>query len=217
MSRRITITLAAVLTTLALHGVASAQLVALRHHSTIAGDTFSGASELVRAQGSFLRDQADAAETWVRIAAASDDLQYQRIEHAYGVKQMRVDYLARKATVNRERRQIDSAEEQAEAAWLLQSAKRGLAPWPSALKQQQYAMSMSTIESLLRNWSVEDDSTNDAFRRALATEAGILRERIVNDRGIDHLSRVKAVETLDRLQLLAAIPRPTVSNQLAAR
>jgi hypothetical protein len=206
MSRFIQLTALALVTSLAVRtDSASAQLVAMRHHSTILGDHFSGASELVRAQGSFLRDEADAAETWVRVAAASDDLQYQRVEHVYQVKQMRVQYLRENA-----------------AARLLQSAQRGMLFWPKAMQEPRFATSLSTIESLLRNWS-PDDATGDVYRRALATEAGVLRERIANDLSIDHASRAKAVETLQHLQVLASLPSTSApaanlpASQLALR
>ena len=65
---------------IALAPAAFGQVVAYHHHSTALGDAYGGASELVGAQGAFLRDQAAAAETWVRVAAAQDDLAYQRAE-----------------------------------------------------------------------------------------------------------------------------------------
>jgi hypothetical protein len=130
---------------------------------------------------------------------------------------MRVQYLQQKANVNRERRQLQAADEQNAAARLLQSAQRGMVSWPEALQQPKFAASMSTIESLLRNWSPED-TTGDVYRRALATEAGVLRERIAGDTSIEHTSRTKAVETLQRLQLLAALPEATApASQLALR
>ena len=218
MSRFLRLTALALVTSLiAMTGSASAQLVALRHHSTILGDHFSGASELVRAEGAFLRDEADAAETWVRVAAAHDDLRYQRVEHAYQVKQLRVQYLQQKASINRQRRQLETADQENAAAKLLQSAQRGMVFWPKAMQQPRFAASLSTIESLLHNWS-PDDATGDVYRRALATEAGVLRERIANDYSIDHPSRVKAVETLQQLQTLAALPGTvTTAPQLALR
>jgi hypothetical protein len=184
---------------------ASAQLVALRHHSTIAGDHFSGASELVRAQGAFLRDEAAAAENWIRVAAAADQLQYQRTEYAYQVKRMRLDYLQQKADANRERQQLDTASDHAAALQLLNSAQRGVPQWPKALQSPKFASSMTMIESLLRNWS-PDDTTGDAYRRALATEAGVLRERVASDASIDHAGRVQAVQTLQRLMVLVQLP-----------
>jgi hypothetical protein len=201
---------------LGLANSASAQLVALRHHSTILGDHFSGASELVRARGAFLVDEAAAAESWVRTAAAADDLQYQRTEHHYQVKKMRIEYLQQKAEANRQRQQAEMAANEAAALRLLQSAKLGAPQWPSALKNAKYIDSMTMIESLLRNWSPED-TTGEAYRRALATEAGVLRTRVAKDLSIDHPSRVKAVETLSRLQLLATMPAVDGSVQLASR
>jgi hypothetical protein len=78
---------------------------------------------------------------------------------------------------------------------------------------------MSLVESLLRTWSPED-TTGDAYRRALATEAGVLRTRIANDLSIDHASRVQAVQTLRQLQVLASLPDAASAmgaQQLAVR
>ena len=222
MSRLAKLTVSAsalVVACLAWASSASAQLVALRHHSTILGDHLSGASELVRARGAFLRDEADAAETWVRVAAASDDLQYQRTEHRYQAKRMQIEYLQQKAESNREHLQLETAAEEAAAMRLLQSAKRGVPSWPTALKNTKYAGSMSLVESLLRTWSPED-TTGDAYRRALATEAGVLRTRIASDLSIDHASRVQAVQTLRQLQVLASLPGQGLAagaQQLALR
>jgi hypothetical protein len=197
---------------------ASAQLISLRHHSTAWGDHMSGASELIRARGAFLRDEADAAATWVQVAATADDLHYQRTEHWYQIKRMRVSYLQQKAEVNRERQQLETASEQNASLRLLQTAQRGVPQWPAALKNEKFAGSMTTIESILRNWSPED-ATGDAYRRALATEAGVLRARIAGDSTIDHASRVAAVKTLRQLQVLATLPTLAAieGQQLAAR
>jgi hypothetical protein len=184
---------------------ASAQLVALRHHSTILGDHLSGASELVRAQGAFLRDEAEAAATWVQVSAAADDLHYQRTEHWYQIKRMRVEYLQHKAEANRERQQLETAAEQNAALRLLQTAQRGVPQWPTALQNEKFSGSMTTIESILRNWS-PNDVTGDAYRRALSTEAGVLRARVASDSSIDHASRVAAARTLRQLQILATMP-----------
>jgi hypothetical protein len=82
----------------------------------------------------------------------------------------------------------------------------------------KFATSMTTIESLLRNWSPED-TTGDAYRRALATEAGVLRTRIASDQSIDHASRVAAVKTLRQLQVLSTLPGAgsVGGQQLASR
>jgi hypothetical protein len=208
MSRILLTAVLTALTTVAAFTVsdsASAQLVALRHHSTIAGDTFSGASELVRAQGQFLVDEAAAAETWVRVAAASDEYWYQRAEKWYQVKNMRLDYIQKKAEMNRERQNYEAATEENAALRILETAQRGVPQWPAALLNPKFAGSMTTIESLLRNWS-PNDATGDAYRRALATEAGVLRTRVASDTTISHSDRVAAVQTLRQLQVLAAMP-----------
>ncbi len=220
MSRytKLTVSLAALLVVaLALANPASAQLMALRHHSTVLGDHLSGASELVRAQGSFLRDEADAAETWVRVAAARDDYWYQRAEKFYQVKQMRLNYIQQKANSNRQQQSYEAAAEETAALRLLATVQQGSPQWPTALRNAKFAGSMSLIESLLRNWSPED-TTGVVYRRALATEAGVLRTRVAKDMSIDHGSRVRAVETLRQLQLLADLPSDAGAVQhLAAR
>jgi hypothetical protein len=220
MSRFIKLTVsfaALVVVALALADKASAQLVYMDHHSTALGDHLSGASELVRAQGAFLRDEADAAETWVRVAAARDDYWYQRAEKFYQVKQMRLNYIQQKANANRQQQSYEAAAEEAAALRLLATVQQGAPQWPAALLNSKFAGSMSLIESLLRNWSPED-TTGAAYRRALATEAGVLRTRVATDMTIDHGSRVEAVETLRQLQLLANLPASDVAAQhLAAR
>jgi len=220
MSRFIKLTVsfaALVVVALALADKASAQLVYMDHHSTALGDHLSGASELVRAQGSFLRDEADAAETWVRVAAARDDYWYQRAEKFYQVKQMRLNYIQQKANANRQQQSYEAAAEETAALRLLATVQQGAPQWPTALLNSKFAGSMSLIESLLRNWSPED-TTGVAYRRALATEAGVLRTRVATDMTIDHGSRVEAVETLRQLQLLANLPASDVAAQhLAAR
>jgi hypothetical protein len=70
------------------------------------------------------------------------------------------------------------------------------------MQRAEYAHSVSLIESILKSWSPENP-TGDAYRRALATEAGVLRTRIASNKNISFLARVDAVRTLDRLQRLA--------------
>lgn len=207
----ITAVVASLLAVFAVTDMASGQVVAYRHRSTVFGDHAAGAAELVRAQGAFLRDHAAAAEQWVNVAAARDQLFYQRVEHAWQIKQMRLDYINQKAANNRERQQFDAAAEMEAAKQLLQSAQQGLPMWPALLKQPQFAGSIGLIESLLKGWAPNDPSA-PTYRQALATEAGVLRNRIANDTSLNYHSRVEAVETLQRLQLLAGMP----AEQLAA-
>jgi hypothetical protein len=216
-------TAALLVATFALTEMASAQTVAYRHRSTVFGDHAAGLSELVRAQGAFLRDEAAAAAKWVEVAAAEDQLWYQRAEYRYQVKQMQLEYLKQKAQANRERQELTAAADEAAALELLRSAQRGAARWPAALTLPKFAGSMSLVESLLKNWS-PDDAAGDAYRAALATEAGVLRTRISNDTSIDFNNRVEAVKTLKRLQRLASMGGRTnidgqgvAGEQLAAR
>jgi hypothetical protein len=62
---------------------------------------------------------------------------------------------------------------------------------------------MSLVESILRNWSPEDEANGASYRRALATEAGVLRAKIARNENIAYQSRLEAVRTLKRLQTLA--------------
>jgi hypothetical protein len=195
---------------------ASAQVVAYHHRSTAFGDYAAGASELVRAQGAFLRDEAAAAENWVQVAAARDDLLYQRAERYYQAKQMELEYMKQRAQANREQAQAESAAETAAAQRLVESARLGAVQWPAALTLPRFAESMSLIESILRNWTPAG-ATSESYRRALVTEAGVLRTRISSDRSIDFLSRVEAVRALTRLQTAAAIPAEGPSAQVAMR
>jgi hypothetical protein len=195
----------------------SAQTVAYRHRSTPLGDHAAGLSELVRARGAYLIDEAAAAEKWVQVAAAEDQLWYQRAEYRYQVKQMKLDYAKQKAEANREQRDLAAAAEEAAALRLLRSVQRGAPLWPAALTQPKFAGSMALVESLLKNWSPED-AAGDAYRAALATEAGVLRARITDDMSIDFQSRVEAVKTLKRLQNLASMDRQGAAvQQLAQR
>jgi hypothetical protein len=180
---------------------ASAQVVAYDHRSTVLGDHLAGASELVRAQGSFLRDQADAAETWVRAEAAHDDLLYQRAEYRYQGKMMEIEYQKAKTNDRRERNAQADQAEQAEAVRLYRAAQRGVATWPAALKRSEYAGSLSLIESLLRSWTPEHES-GDVYRRALATETAVLRARVASNKDINFQARAEAIHTLNRVQRL---------------
>jgi hypothetical protein len=202
MTRHITLIALALTSLLAAGHAASAQVVAYDHRSTVWGDHLAGASELVRAQGSFLRDYADSTETLVRAQAAHDDLMYQRAEYRFQLRQMYDQYLRDKAETNRQRDAAHASAEDAAALSLWQRAQRGFVAWPVVLKQDEFANSMTLIESILRNWSPANPSA-DAYRRALATEAGVLKARIELDKTIAFNARVDAVRTLSRLQRLA--------------
>lgn len=217
MTHRIQLTALAFLTLLTAGHAASAQVVAYRHRSTVWGDHLAGASELVRAQGAYLQDEAQAAETWVRARAAHDDLMYQRAEYRFQLNQMYNQYLNDKATNRRERNAAEESAEQAAALGLWQKARRGFVVWPEALKRAEYSNSVAMIESVLRSWS-PDHPTGEAYRRALATEAGVLRSRIEHNQDISFLARVDAVRTLARLQRLADMDTvQAAAQQIAMR
>jgi hypothetical protein len=217
MTRQITLAALAFITLLTAGHAASAQVVAYRHRSTVWGDHLAGASELVRANGAFLVDQANATETLVRAQAAHDDLMYQRAEYRFQVNQMYNQYLNDKATNRRERNAADEAAERAAALGLWQKAQRGFVAWPEALKRAEFTNSLTMIESILRSWS-PTHPTGEAYRRALATEAGVLRAKIERNQDITFLARVDAVRTLDRLQRLADMDTAqATAEQIAMR
>jgi hypothetical protein len=205
MSRNFTLaafSTALVFATLAAGSTASAQTVAYRHRSTIFGDAAAGASELVRAHGQFLVDESVAAQNWVQVVAAQDQIDYQRAEQRFQVKQMEIQYFQQKAEANRQRRQQKSVEDEAAGMKMLRSAKLAGVQWPTALTNAKFAGSMTLVESILRNWSPEDPS-GDAYRRSLATEVGVLRTRVAKDESLSFASRVEAVKALSQLQQLA--------------
>jgi alkylated DNA nucleotide flippase Atl1 len=194
----------------------SAQVIAYDHRSTVLGDQLAGASELVRAQGAFLKDEATAAETWTRVTAAQDQIQYQRSAYRSDVKRMETELRERKAQSNRERQQAEATADTAEALRLYQSVQRGAGIWPVALRQTRYAGSLATVSSLLRNWSPQEPSS-DVYRAALATEIGVLKNRVAADQQLDFASRVEAVKTLKQLQQLAAMPAAELPSQWQER
>jgi hypothetical protein len=72
--------------------------------------------------------------------------------------------------------------------------------------------SMSLIDSILRNWSPNDPASGEMYRRALATEAAVLRTRVANNESIPFASRVEGVRTLRHLQLLASTPEAAANG-----
>ena len=208
------ITLAAA--ALAWQSSASAQVIAYDHRSTVLGDHLAGASELVRAQGAFLKDEATAAETWTRVTAAQDQILYQRTTYRNDVTRMETESRERKAQSNRERQQAEANAEIAAALRLYQSVQRGAGFWPVALRDGKYASSLATISALMRNWSPQD-SSSEVYRVALATEIGVLRNRVTADRQLDFASRVEAVKTLKQLQQLTTMPATELPSQWQER
>ena len=117
-----------------------------------------------------------------------------------------VEYLKQKRDDRVARQTAAAAANETAAVRLWKSAQQGMVNWPAALTRPEYASSMSTVESILRNWSPSDAATSPAYRRALATEAGVLRAKIAGNTKIAFNSRLEAVNTLKKLQLLAASP-----------
>ena len=99
------------LTLVTAHSV-SAQVLAYDHHSTAFGDFAAGRAELALAQGQFLVNQSIAAQNWVQAAAASDQLQYQRAEYRWNIKQMEMKYMEDRASASRQRAALKSASDE---------------------------------------------------------------------------------------------------------
>lgn len=199
----------------------SAQTIVYDHRSTVLGDQLAGASELVRAQGAYLRDEASAAETWTRVVAARDQIQYQRSNYRFDVERRESEIRQRRAQANRERQQAEATADVAAALKIYESVQRGAGLWPAGLSHPKYAGSMATVSSLLRNWT-PDDPSSDVYRSALATEIGVLKNRLAADRQLDFATRVDAVRTLKQLQQLttmpvADLPQAWGRGQLASR
>lgn len=210
-----------VATLLATTSIASGQVVAYRHRSTVLGDQLSGAAELVRASGLAARDRAAAYATWVQAETAREELRQKRWQAYYYEQEYRRDLLRAKAEENRRLTDEQAAAEQASAKELLRRYQLGALDWPAALQRPEFARSRQLIESILDQWSSAADASTSAHRRALLTEAGVLRMRLSDpDSAIPFADRVAAVRTLKTLHTLALQTddaSPTSSTQLAAR
>lgn len=211
-------TLAALFTLVALGAVnsASAQVLYYDHHSTAAGDWLGGSAEVLHGQAAYVKAEAEAAEIWVRATAAHDDLLYQRFQYNIQAKQQRLEYQQQRREDKLARKTAAIVAQENQAMRLQRTVQMGGVNWPAALMRPEFSSSMSMIESVLRNWN-PNDPNGDAFRRALASEAGVLRNKISNNRSIPFASRVEAVQTLKQLQLLAGSSTESFGNgQLAS-
>jgi hypothetical protein len=168
-----------------------------------------------------LKDEATAAETWTRVVAAQDQIQYRRSAYRHDVRRMETETREQKAQSNRARQEAEATAGMASALRLYESVQRGAGAWPAVLRQTKYAGSIATVNSLLRNWSPEQPSSA-VYRSALVTEIGVLKARIAADQELDFASRVDAVRTLKQLQQLAMSPprdftRQSQDRQLAMK
>jgi len=200
------ITLAALVTIFSLSQVAtsSAQVLYYDHHSTAAGDFLGGSAEVLHGQAAYLKAEAESAEIWVRASAANDDRLYQRFQYNIQAKQQQLEYQQQRREDKLARKTALAVAHENQAIRLQKTVQLGAMNWPTALTRREFSSSMSMIESVLRNWN-PNDPNNDAFRRALATEAGVLRNKIANNPSIPFASRVEAVQTLKKLQTLAGL------------
>jgi hypothetical protein len=187
-------------------------------HSTVAGDYFGGAAELVRAHGAYERDLADAAETWVRVSAASDAAAYQRAEYHFQLRQRRDEYRKQLAEERTQRYETRAAQRIDEARRIWTEAQNGLPLWPAALERPEFAASVRQIESILEHWTPDNSPLGDAYRRALTTEIGVVRARVTTDQRISFADRVAAVRILNSLELFAkTAPAVALDGRVAMR
>lgn len=191
---------------------ASAQPWIYHHHSTAQGDFLGGSAELTQAQGQFAKDVASAAEIWVRVAAAQDDLQYKHYENHLRCKQVELEYRESKRQAIETRNELKDARRLAEARQLWTDAKNGYVRWPAALNGREYATSLSLVESLLRTWPESDGYFGPIYRKSLATELGVLRSKISHDKKVPFHQQVDAIQTLDGLELAARIGMDEASS-----
>ncbi len=206
---------AAVILLAACHG-ASAQVLYYDHHSTALGDWYGGAAEVLHGQAAYVKAEAEAAATWVKAEAAYDDLEYQRAEHRFQTKQMQLQYNSQRREDKLARQAATIAARENDAVRLHKTAQLGAVSWPSALMRPEFSGSMSMIESVLRNWT-PNDPNGEAYRRALATETGVLRHKIASNESLSYNSRLEAVRTLKKLQILAGVSAESSGNgQLAS-
>ena len=180
------------------------QVVAYDHHSTAHGDYLAGAAEVVLAQGKYAKDVATAAETWTRVDAARDTIEYQRAEYRHQARRMDLQYRQEKLDARKTRNELRTADRLAAARRLWAESQQGYPRWPQAMMRAEFSSSVSVVESLLRNWSPEASPLGDAYRRSLVTEIGVLRNRINAHPELDFSSRADAIRTLNNLELLAS-------------
>jgi hypothetical protein len=161
---------------------------------------------------------AEADEIQARADAAYSDLAYANTQRLWEAKQMKIEYQKAKRDDKLSRQATSAANEETAALRLWKNAQQGFVAWPTALSRPEYSASMSLVESILRNWSPSDDSTSAAYRQALATEAGVLRNKIAANKTIAFNNRVEAVKTLKKLEILATMTDLSeIGPQLAMR
>ncbi len=190
---------------------ANAQVLYYDHHSTVLGDWQGGAAEVLHGHAADVKAEAEAAETWVKADAAYEDLRYQRTQHDIQTKQLRQEYNHQIREEKLARQAATIAAQENDAVRLHKSVQMGGVNWPAALKRPEFSSSMSMIESVLRNWT-PNEANGEAYRKALATETGVLRNKIANNHNIPFNSRLEAVRTLKKLQLLAGVDNSSTAN-----
>ena len=89
--------------------------------------------------------------------------------------------------------------------------------WPAALRRAEYGLSLTLIESIVRNYSTAGESLEATYRAALATEAAVLENRISGNTAISFLDRVEAVHTLRLVRELTGAGKAAGERQLAMK
>ncbi|MCA9237050.1 MAG: hypothetical protein KDA44_16365 [Planctomycetales bacterium] len=215
-----TTTLAAVALLASFAPIANAQYgnyYGYHHRSTALGDAYSGASELVRAEGAYLKDEADAALTWLEVDRGREAFRYEMGEWRQQVELRRQREIQDKAEARRARQQQDAQVRSVSAQELARDIRDGMPVWPAALREPQYSGSLSMIESILRNWDATTAPMANVYRSALSTELGVLENRVAADDSIGFVYRVEAVRTLRLLRELTEANAAAPAPQLAMR
>jgi hypothetical protein len=175
------------------------------HRSTAEGDIRSGMADQQAAWGAAARNWGEGYGLYMSGEEQRLSIAYQVYEIRRMVADDRRLDLERRAN-DRRRKQADEAEAfDAAARQLISEYRVGVVQWPEALNRSEFAESMSVIESMLAIVGQQRGAMDTYTRRALATEAGVLRQRVASNKAISHDSRVAAVKALKLAQRAAAI------------
>lgn len=202
---RIAATSAALAALIAVLGAsaASAQVVAYHHRSTVAGDFLAGYGEAVLAEGIADRNHAIAYRTYVQADRERAALNYEIIQGRMYLNEQRNEAIRQKIENRRASQAEKSLAQDAAAQQLLVDVQRGVQQWPEALERSEFAQSMDLIQRLLQGWTPDGTSADNAYRKALLTQAAVLKSQVASDREISFANRRNAVATLSKVSRLA--------------
>ena len=172
------------------------------HRSTAFGDYYSGAADLVYAQGQYLKAEAEAARTWVEASRGQAELDYQVAEWRQAAQEARTQALAAKADYFREKAKRLAADRQLAAQTLARDIQDGLPVWPAVLNRPEYEASVSLIASIIRAWGGPDKPLEASYRAVLMTELGVLENRVTQNQTLAYQERFDAVRMLHSLREL---------------